>query len=194
MFDFDNEFLMKLNQSIDLLLKSKDRVLVAIDGKCGSGKTTLASYLSENYDCNVFHMDDFFLRPEQRTPERFKEAGGNVDYERFKAEVISGLESGHSFEYKPFSCAKMALDPPVLVCPKKLNIIEGSYSLHPTLSAHYDFKVFLTIDDEKQQVRILNRNGPEKLKRFIEEWIPRENQYFEAMGIISLCDLVYISH
>ena len=48
---------------IDLLLEEKDFVLVAIDGKCTSGKTTLASKLTEIYDCNVFHMDDFFLRP-----------------------------------------------------------------------------------------------------------------------------------
>ena len=68
---------------INMLLEEKNFVIVAIDGKCTSGKTTLASQLAEIYDCNVFHMDDFFLRPEQRTPERFAEVGGNVDYERF---------------------------------------------------------------------------------------------------------------
>ena len=57
-------------KQIDELLAANDTVIVAIDGKCTSGKTTLASKLAEIYDCNVFHMDDFFLRPEQRTPER----------------------------------------------------------------------------------------------------------------------------
>jgi uridine kinase len=51
-----------LRSAIDRLLQ-QDRVIVAIDGKCTSGKTTLASRLAEIYDCNVFHMDDFFLRP-----------------------------------------------------------------------------------------------------------------------------------
>ena len=55
-------------KQIDELLAAKNTVIVAIDGKCTSGKTTLASKLAEIYDCNVFHMDDFFLRPEQRTP------------------------------------------------------------------------------------------------------------------------------
>ena len=64
---------------INMLLEEKNFVIVAIDGKCTSGKTTLASKLAELYDCNVFHMDDFFLRPEQRTPARFAEVGGNVD-------------------------------------------------------------------------------------------------------------------
>ena len=70
-----------IRKKIDELLTQKDMVIVAIDGKCTSGKTTLASQLAEIYDCNVFHMDDFFLRPEQRTPERFAEDGGNVDNE-----------------------------------------------------------------------------------------------------------------
>ena len=49
----------------------------------GSGKSVLGQLLSEVYSCNLFHMDDFFLRPEQRTAERLAEAGGNVDRERF---------------------------------------------------------------------------------------------------------------
>ena len=73
---------------IDRLLREKDRVLVAIDGKCTAGKTTLAAQLAEQYDCNVLHMDDFFLRPEQRTKDRYEEIGGNVDYERFYEEAL----------------------------------------------------------------------------------------------------------
>ena len=92
-------------KQIDELLAAKDTVIVAIDGKCTSGKTTLASKLAEIYDCNVFHMDDFFLRPEQRTPERFAEIGGNVDYERFREEVLLPLKSGKAFSYRPFDCS-----------------------------------------------------------------------------------------
>ena len=82
---------------INMLLEEKNFVIVAIDGKCTSGKTTLASKLAELYDCNVFHMDDFFLRPEQRTPERFAEVGGNVDYELFLEEVRLPLKSSKTF-------------------------------------------------------------------------------------------------
>ena len=91
-----------VKKQIDELLAKQDMVIVAIDGKCTSGKTTLASKLAEIYDCNVFHMDDFFLRPEQRTPERFAEVGGNVDYERFQEEVLLPLKDGKAFSYRPF--------------------------------------------------------------------------------------------
>ena len=167
-------------KKIDELLAQKDMVIVAIDGKCTSGKTTLASKLAQIYDCNVFHMDDFFLRPEQRIPERLAEVGGNVDYERFQEEVLLPLKSGKAFSYRPFDCSTFTLAAPVSVTPKKLNIIEGTYSHHPYFGDPYDLKVLLTVDEETQQQRILER--PAFLhKRFFEEWIPMENRYFASL-------------
>ncbi|NLM74931.1 MAG: hypothetical protein GX187_02410 [Clostridiaceae bacterium] len=178
---------------IDKLLKYKDTVTVAIDGNCGAGKTTLAHLISKVYDCNVFHMDDYFLTPELRTEERLNEAGGNVDYMRFKNEVVSGIHSGKEFRYQKFDCRKMALTEWVHVTPKRLNIVEGSYSMHPVLAENYDLKVFLSIDEKLQCRRILKRNGQEILKRFVELWIPLENRYFDELRIKERCDLVFIA-
>ena len=174
---------------IDKLLTQKDMVIVAIDGKCTSGKTTLASKLAEIYDCNVFHMDDFFLRPEQRTPERFAEVGGNVDYERFREEVLLQLKSGKAFSYCAFDCSTFTLAAPVAVAPKRLNIIEGTYSHHPYFGNPYDLKILLTVDEETQRKRILER--PAFLhKRFFEEWILMENRYFAGFAIHSEADFI----
>ena len=170
-----------IKKRIDELLEQKDMVIVAIDGKCTSGKTTLAGRLAEMYDCNVFHMDDFFLRPEQRTAERFAEVGGNVDYERFMEEVLLPLKAGKPFSYRPFDCRTFTLAEPLSVAPKKLNIIEGTYSHHPYFGNPYDLKIVLTIDDQTQRERILQR--PAFLhKRFFEEWIPMENRYFALLS------------
>ena len=169
-----------LKKKIDELLTQKDMVIVGIDGKCTSGKTTLATKLAEIYDCNVFHMDDFFLRPEQRTPERFAEVGGNVDYERFIEEIMIPLQDGKQFSYRPFDCSTFTLANPVTVIPKQLNIIEGTYSHHPYFGNLYDLKVMLTVTPELQRERILQR--PAFLhQRFFEQWIPMENRYFESL-------------
>ena len=64
---------------IEALLAERDHVLVAIDGPCASGKTMLAATVNKRFGGNVLHMDDFFLRPEQRTPERFAQPGGNAN-------------------------------------------------------------------------------------------------------------------
>ena len=169
-----------VKQQIDHLLAQKDFVTVAIDGQCTSGKTTLAAQLAAIYDCNVFHMDDFFLRPEQRTAARFAEVGGNVDYERFYREVLLPLRERQPFSYRPFDCSTFTLAEPVSVMPKKLNIIEGTYSHHPYFSDPYDLKLVLQVDEATQRQRILQR--PAFLhKRFFEEWIPMENRYFAML-------------
>ena len=174
----------------DRLLAQKERVLLAIEGGSCSGKTTLAALLDTLYpDTEVFHMDDFFLRPEQRTPERFREPGGNVDRERFLAEVLTPLSAGLPINYRSFDCATMSIRPPVHRMPGRLNIIEGAYSMHPALSEYYDASVFLRITPEAQLSRLQKRNSPEFVARFLNTWIPLELAYFEALQPESHCTL-----
>ena len=181
--DTINNNIQKILKSIDLLVKSKELVIVAIDGKSGSGKTTLANKIGSLRDSNIFHMDHFFLRPELKSEERLKEIGGNVDYVRFKEEVIDGILSKNEFKYQIYDCKKVALTDYIRVKPKSLNIVEGSYSMHPSLVENYDYRIFLDIDDKIQMKRILDRNGPLMYDRFIHEWLPKENIYFKEMNI-----------
>lgn len=176
---------------IDELLKSQDLVIVAIDGNSGAGKSHLSRLLGGIYDCNIFHMDDFFLTPGLRTVERLKEPGGNVDYVRFRHEVLNNIKTRNEFSYRKYNCSKGTFDEPVHVSPKKLNIVEGCYSMHPHLMKDYDLKVFLGIGKEKQKSRILQRNGPLMLERFVNEWIPLEDKYFDELRIPDKCDLIY---
>lgn len=186
------EILISVKKQIDQLLSEQDRVIVAIEGNCTAGKTTLAAALEKEYDCNVFHMDDFFLRPEQRTEARYAQPGGNVDYERFREEVLQPLVQGVPFSYRPFACSTFTLSDSVEVVPKKLTIIEGTYCLHPYFGNVFDWKVFLSIDADLQRSRILCR--PQWLhERFFNAWIPMEQLYFTHYRIAEQCDVVYQS-
>lgn len=181
--------LTMLREKIGALMAKKDRVIVAIDGSCTAGKTTLARWLQQQYGGVVIPMDDFFLRGEQRTPERFAQPGGNVDYERFREEVLHPLMAGETFAYRPYNCKIAALDTPRMVEPARLVIVEGTYSLHPAFGEIYDLKVFLEVDRETRRRRILQR--PAALhRRFFEEWIPMEQLYFECCAVPERCDLV----
>ena len=171
-----------IQAALEPLLASNEQILVAIDGNCTAGKTTLANELAKIYDCNVFHMDDFFLRPEQRTPTRYAEPGGNIDYERFQEEVLLPLQREKSFSYRPFHCKDFTLGDPICVTPKKLNIIEGTYSQHPYFGNPYDLTIFLQADPETQYHRIIHR--PVHLHAaFFDKWIPMEQAYFETFDI-----------
>ncbi len=183
---------MMLKDIAQLLLTEIERQgasLLAIDGRCASGKTSLAAHLAGLRDCSVIHMDHFFLRPEQRTAERMQQAGGNVDYERFQAEVLLPLQKGQAFSYRPWDCHKQEMGAPVLIPPKALMIVEGSYSCHPVLNGYYDLSVFLSVDAAEQIRRIRQRNGADNVQMFQERWIPMEERYFQSFRIQETCDL-----
>ena len=175
---------------VNALLQSKPNVLIAIDGNCCAGKTTLSAHLGDLLHANVFHLDDYFLQPHMRTPQRLAQPGGNVDAERFLAEVLLPASRGETAQVQKYDCHVDALVPPVAVLPTQVAIIEGAYSLHPLLSSCYDFKIFCRIESDLQIKRILARNGKDALKMFQERWIPLENRYFQALNILSQCDLV----
>jgi len=169
---------------------SKQPILIALDGKCASGKTTLGYYLKNEFGANLFHLDDFFLQTHQRTKERLTEVGGNVDYERFQEEVIRPVLEGNTVEYRRFDCKSMQMAEAVLMSPKRINIIEGSYSQHPYFGDIYGLKVFTEIDEESQLENIRKRNGEEKLQVFKELWIPKEEAYFKAFGVKEKSDII----
>ena len=185
--------LLPLLCELDGRLAQGRRTTLAIDGPCGSGKTTLAALLAQLYDCPVFHADDFFLRPEQRTPERFAQPGGNLDRERLREEVLLPLHEGKPVCYRRFDCHSLTLQPPVTVAPAMLSIVEGSYCFHPELSPLYDVSVCLSVSPELQRARILARNGREMAQRFFDRWIPLEQAYFDAMKPQERCGFIISS-
>lgn len=167
----------------------KGPVTLAIEGGSASGKSTLASLLEKMYGAALFHMDDFFLQPQQRTPERYREVGGNIDRERFLSEVLLPLSEGKTVSYRRFDCKEMRILDPVSVEPKRLTVIEGAYSMHPLFGGHYTLSVFLDIDKDLQRERILLRNGEALANRFFSEWIPLEEIYFKETKVKEICDL-----
>lgn len=185
------EHLDKVFSLIDDLLKHPGTKIIAIDGNAAAGKSVLASRIAEKYDCNIFHMDDFFLPPETKTEARLIQTGGNVDWERFREEVLENIRRGNKFCYRKYDCKIQSFHPPAEVNPKKLNLVEGVYSLHPELIDYYDLKLFLWVDVEEQSRRILARNGAELHKRYMEEWIPMENRYFAEFNIEENCDFSF---
>lgn len=181
---------LPLFAKIDGLL-DKGNAIIAIEGGSASGKTTLSGILKDVYDCNVFHTDDFFLRPAQRTPERLAEIGGNLDRERFYDEIVVPLRSGEAVCFRPFDCGTQALGEQITATAKKLTVVEGVYSAHPAFGKYFDLLVFLDIDPEYQKQRIIERNAPRFAERFFNEWIPLENAYFSGTDIKKHSDLTF---
>ena len=174
---------------IDNLLKTKKNPIILIDGNCASGKSYLSSIIEKVYDISLIKADDFFLVKEGKSLERLNEIGGNIDYERFALEVSANLNKPSKFSYNKYSCQKGALDGLVDVDNSKIRVIEGSYSKNPKMQITADLNIFLTLEGKTQLERLEKRN-PHLVSRFISEWIPKENSYFETLNIAKDFDLI----
>lgn len=172
-----------LNRILDdaeKVIREKGRVVIAIDGKSGTGKSHLSRLIEACAGVSTIHMDDFFLPKEKRTKERYEMAGGNVDSERFIEDVIIPLKRGMPFSYRPFDCSTMSLKNELIEIAKPFIIVEGVYSLHPLFRDVYDMGYVLTAPYSSRIDRIKARSGDDKLEKFISLWMPLEDKYFEA--------------
>lgn len=169
---------------------SAGNCVVAIDGRCASGKTTLSEQLAKVTGGSVIHMDDFFLPMELRKEERLREPGGNIHYERFLEEVIPSLKTGEDFSYRCFDCKKMELGRERMIQGSGIIVVEGAYSCHPKLGEYMTFRAFCDVEPEEQLRRVAARDGELYLKTFRQRWIPMEEVYFAAYSVREKADIV----
>ena len=177
----------EITQKIEPLLSNleKDKIIISIDGMTGAGKTTLTQELSEKLNAQIFHADDFLLPPSLRTEERYNEPGGNIHYERMKEEVIDKIKEGKIndvIKYKPFNYIIQDFGEEIYLKITIINIVEGSYCLHPYFGKYYDVCIFMKIN-EKKQIERLTKREPIMINDFINKWIPLEKKYHEAFKL-----------
>lgn len=157
-------------------------VIISIDGRCGSGKSGLADVIRKAFTCNVFHMDDYYLPMDKREKNWEQIPGGNIDFERFKSEVLLPAVRSEKIIYRPYDCRTGTIGRCEQMRPCLLTVVEGSYSAHPLLADKYNIRIFLTCSKEVQKMRLKKREG-EKFQAFEVRWIPLEENYFKCYNI-----------
>ncbi len=171
---------------VSALLLLQQPLVLAIDGRCGSGKTWLASVLQDVFPCRVIHMDDFYLPMEQRNP-RWKEIpAGNMDLQRLRSEVLLSARRGEEIPYRAYRCSEGSYLPTELLPAQPLTVVEGSYSLHPSLRDCYHKTAFLSCAPDVQARRLAKREGAHYFA-FADTWVPLEEQYIRACAPDQFC-------
>ncbi len=181
--------MLPILKAISALPPVERAYVMALDGRAASGKSTLAVQLSQVIQAGVVHMDDFFLPPLLRTPERLAQPGGNIHYERFQAQVLPHLKEQLPFVYQRFDCGSMALGPWRTVPPTKWHIVEGCYCCHPLFGNYMDLRFFCDVSPQEQRKRIVARDGA-RADAFFQRWIPMEEAYFSAFHIPEQADFL----
>jgi len=185
-FCFDQLHADRNSRLISVLEKlrhiDQERILITIDGPCGSGKSTLAADLAAIIGADIVHMDDFVIPHARKTSERLAIPGGNEDTERLMTEVITPWLAEGKAIYRPYLCHSDTYGDPVHV-KGSLLILEGTYSNLPPIREHASLRLFIRVDPQEQQKRLLQRVGTERLVHFNKRWIPLENAYFSAYSL-----------
>lgn len=169
--------------------------LVAVDGRCGSGKTGFSGIVEQLIPGgkHVAHMDDFYLPWEKRASNWMEVPAGNMDLARVREEILLPVRNGTPLTYPPFLPDGPVPDDygePVEIDPDdvELILVEGTYSQHPALRESYDLKLFLTCEKEEQTRRLRAREG-DYYPTFDRVWRALEERYFAACGTEEAADL-----
>ncbi|MBA3331990.1 MAG: uridine kinase [Actinobacteria bacterium] len=169
-------------------------LLVGIDGRGGSGKTTLARELERaSDDVVVVEFDDFYLplRERQARVERGDiEIGGNFDWRRLRDQVLMPLSRDEVSSYQRYDWPSDELAEWHMVPIGGIVLIEGNYCTRHDLSSFYDYSLWIDAPHELRLERGLRRGGDHTRERWLKEWMPEEDRYIAAEDPATRVDLV----
>ena len=110
--------------SAALAQKPTRPLVLALDGRCGSGKTTLANGLAAQLPgCTLLRTDDFYLPPARRSPDWAHTPCANMDLTRLRDEALRPAYAGQPVAYRAYSCREGAYLPPVQLPAQPLVIL-----------------------------------------------------------------------
>lgn len=179
-------------EKANLLMETRQLVLIAIDGCGGAGKSTLAQFLAAHFSAStIVHMDDFYKLPAQRATaaQSTNKPGCDYDIERLVEQVILPLRQNKQAEYFRNDWQSDDLIYDGLIQPKGVIIIEGCYSLLAQLRKYYDISAFVCCDRKTRLARGLARDGAGALA-FWENWMAAEDRYLAEQSPEAAADFV----
>lgn len=164
--------------SLTQLYRERSRVIVAVDGRGGSGKSSLARSLVAKFPVSAHIEFDWFhlLKDEVVETRRY-------DHERLMSEVIAPFRSGsRSLTVHRYNWGYLAGLPegfhetPHVIENKDILIIEGCETLHEALVSHSDLRVWVDTSAAVSLERGMRRDieeyklDPERVRIAWAEW------------------------
>lgn len=165
---------LKLQNYLDSLPKDK-LTIIALEGRCASGKTTITNLLK---NVTIIHADDFFSKTDV------------LDFKSLES-LLSKLELNKQIEYTTYNCMNDTYTKKTILKTSNVVIVEGVYSYHQKIRKHFDKLIYIEADKTKQLERLKIRStNTQLLDKFINIWIPREEEYYLKNELIIKSDLI----
>jgi len=177
-------------------------LVVAIDGRSGSGKSTVAELVAQTIGAVIVPCDDFFAASvsnaewDRRTPEQ--RVADAIDWRRLKREAIEPLRTGRAARWYAFDFLAGPRGDgtyplqrtPTERAPKPLVLLDGAYSARPELADVLDLSVLVEAGPTTREARLAAREAADFLRQWHARWDPAEDYYFGHVRPPSAFDVV----
>ena len=175
---------MDLIAALSDLCKEHNSPIIAIDGPAGAGKTTLAHEiylaLSLQMSVNVFHMDDLY--------DGWANALAD-DLTQFLQYLSAQHQSQEPAKLSRYNWATSSFDPPEVIAPADLLILEGVGSGDKSLQDQFAALIWIDIDPEIGVQRVIHRDGP-GVRIQMQKWLGAQQQYFSQHSTREKADFI----
>jgi len=156
--------------------------IVAIDGRSGVGKSTMARALAERLNACVIEGDDFYAGGiELRSDSPTSRAAACIDWTRQRS-VLEALAAGRAAQWRAFDWEAFdgrLCNEPTMLEPRPVVILEGVYAARPELADLLDLRVLLVTPDEVRLARLTAREGT--IGPWERQWHEAEEFYFGSV-------------
>lgn len=166
-------------------------LVVAIDGRSGVGKSTLAGWLARELPAGLIEGDDFYAGGTGILGDPPKARAARCIDWRAQRRVLSDLRQGqaasyHAFDWDAFDGSLQ--ERRTEVAPAAIILLEGVYAARPELRAFVDLSILLQVPDTVRLSRLMAREG--EIGPWERQWHEAEAWYFAEAAPASGFNLV----
>jgi len=181
----------ELVQQFEEIFERKGKLLIAIDGCGGSGKSSLARLLrSESAMVSMVSVDDFYLPSSLQVQHTVPTVGPGFDWHRLETQVLRPLFSFNDSHYQRYDWDLDALAEWHDVPHSNVVIVEGVYSAQRKLEKFYDVTIWVDSSRALRLCRGVQRDGEASRRMWEEVWMPAEDFYVRTERPESAADIV----
>jgi uridine kinase len=182
-----------LSSAIDKTRPRATTKLIAIDGRGGAGKSTLARRLADRLsNVTVVEVDDFWLpgnvRPGRETV--IAEPGSDYDWERLRDQAILPLSNDEPGHYQRYDWSSDSLMEWHDLSTGGTVVVEGVFSTREELTALYDVRIWVETPESICLERGYDRDGSAGRELWDCEWMPAYEQYIKTSNPRERADYV----